>query len=330
MHKLIFLVFLFCLSGCEYNDVKNSLYVGSIHLACSDGKYVGTFFIPSSVSMGKNPTESENYGDYVIIEDASFSGVFSKAELSSEMQMNFNHLSSFVLDKSFISIDNLEKFCFFIKDNGLFDYNFYIFGCEESAEELFSFKNPNAESSLNTILLAPISKDYLHLLCKPVHFLRLADMVYSKKTIRLPVVSFEYEYSVNGKETKGFIQDGICFLSEETEFVYVYDNYGLGLLLDHSAYAISNGEFSVLLQKYDIDISYKNPLVLRVKTYYHVQVEEGFSESKLAELIVEEIEEALTLATRHDILDLEYYGYVFGKSLSYQNINIKVEQLNDI
>lgn len=314
MKILLILIIVLFFKGCEYDDVPATCYVSSYHLAFEDDYYVGTFMFASN----RNSTDH----DYGVVKSKSLANLYTELEQSTELSINYLHISSIIFDESFLEKKHLDTFIDIIKHSSFFDFNFYVFASKDEASELYSFENPNSEGTDYTVLLLPLTRTYLYIMAPPMHFMDFVSAYlndYNKTFI--PVVSTNNIYNVKGEEAIGITLDAVCILDNEyqSEFVYYDSNKFLALLKSQEQYELFDDTFSVLLLNYKVKIDNKKLVITT-----DITKESSVSDDTLYNFLYTCIKEGLE-SDKSDYLNIEYYNYIYNKSIKKEDLSIELK-----
>lgn len=265
--KKIFLLFLLLLfiTGCKAsNTIYYDLFIASIGFEKNNDEFTAYFYLPSSLDVGSTKQDATKYPSEVAeINDSSISGLFYKLEASTYLNMNLKHISSIVLDKSFLNDKDIDELISYIKNSKNFDFNFYIFITEDDIREIYNVKNPNNESVILTVLCDPIANSIVYKTIKPIHFLNFVRDYYDNKTIGLTILNRNSVWSENNDS---IYCNGVCYIKNMFGSKLFYDTC-FSYLYNHDYLYYSSEDTSIIFNNYSICY---NEFNIKVKTKYNV------------------------------------------------------------
>lgn len=327
MIKTIFAL-LSCLfvRACQVYNLSEVVYIASVGVEPSENGYTALFYLPVSDDVGRSDSSPDsNGGEYAKIEGTNLSEIFSTLNQSLELEVNLRHISSFILNKELLNPEFLEEFIGYIKNVVTVDFNFYIFSTEEKIEDLYSFKNPNKESTLNSVIILPFESETVYLYSEPMHFLEFCRKYYGQRSILLPLLQVEKYWTIEEKEVTNFIcKDSILFYKEETKVVK--EEKGSNYLKENLLFYDTIEEEQIEIKDYKIKTSYKDKLSVKVRGSYRcLSTTMNLTKEKVADYIVSKIKDYLTVFEDFDPLDVTYYNNALGKNVSYDEIEYDIQ-----
>ena len=206
---LVFILLIF--SGCSV-DISESLFIASIGFEIEGDEINGYFYIPLSSDVGKTEQEGKGSGEFVRVAGKTIEQVFNNVDAVNSIDINLKHVSSVVLNKELYNDKFIVEFINYIKHSNRLDFNFYLFTTSEKMEDIYSFKNPNQESVLNSLLVISGDNAGIRLVADPVHYLDFCKKFFSRRSILIPMLDIEELWTIDGEKAKNFYpQSAIYF-----------------------------------------------------------------------------------------------------------------------
>ena len=210
MNKILIFILLIC-GGCSV-DISESLFIASIGFEIEDDEINGYFYIPLSSDVGKTEQEGKGSGEFVRVAGKTIEQVFNNVDAVNSIDINLKHVSSVVLNKDLFNNEFIIEFMNYVKYSNRLDFNFYFFTTTEKMEDIYSFKNPNQESVLNSLLVISGDNAGIRLVADPVHYLDFCKKFYSQRSILIPMLDIEELWTIDGEKTNNFYpQSAIYF-----------------------------------------------------------------------------------------------------------------------
>lgn len=318
MIKLILLSVLLMLGGCGI-DISESLFIASIGFEKEENEIKGYFYLPLSNDVGKSEAEGKGEGEFVKVGGENIERVFNNVMAVNSININLKHVSSVVINKELYNKNFIEELIEFVKYSNLIDYNFYLFSTKEKMSDIYSFKNPNQESVLNSLLVISGDNAGIRLVADPVHFLEFSKRYYDDRSILIPLLEIEELWTINGENSKNFYPQSA---------LYYYRNSTYDVIKEPSSPYIKkkvefydNVEKNVIyFKKYKFKV--KNGSI-KIKCKY-----ESFGhfvkEEDVVNLINTRINEYINKFQFLDPLDIYFFKDKLNKDWTYQSMNIKV------
>lgn len=270
---LLSIVILFILTGCSgIAPIKEKIYVCSMGFDYKDGKYIVYLFIPSSTSLGKNEqAATENDSHIAKKEGESIGNILEDLQLSTELEVKYNQLSSIILTNSFISRDNVIRLFQTFKNHNDFPLNFFVFACGDDLEDIYKIKNPDNSSTINAIFANPQGNVSSILYLSPVYFLSFytsyVDGYYPAKISYLESTKNIWE---NSEKLVTVDTTGLCYVNDKATCFNKDEYPGFGFL-DNKSLAIikaNNKEFQI--RNYEIKLIKEKHFILTIKAHAHL------------------------------------------------------------
>ena len=322
MNKILLFFVLLILSGCGV-DISESLFIASIGFEIEENEIKGIFYLPLSNDVGKSEKEGKGEGEFVKVGGENIERVFNNVKAVNSIDINLKHVSSIVLNQELFNNEFIDELIQYVKYSKMIDYNFYLFSTKEKMEDIYSFKNPNQESVLNSLLVISGDNIGLRLVAEPVHFLEFCKRYYDNRAILIPLLDIEKLWIINNEEVKNFYPQSA---------IYFYNNSIYEVIKNPSSpYIKENVEFYdninedvLFFKKYRFKIK-NNELKINCKIETFGRTIE---DAKIKELIENRIKEYVSEYEFLDPFDFIFWNDKLETKLSYDNIiiNIKIEE----
>lgn len=329
MHKLfILLIIPFILCSCGFSDISDSLFIASIGFEKNEEEdgYIGYFYLPLSSDIGKSEnTESKGKGEFAKAKGKNITEIFNNVEVSISLDMNFRHLSSVILDEKLLNVEFLNELVDYVKYSFDIDFNWYLFATKEKISDIYSFRNPNQESVLNSILVSSSDYNDIYLVASPMHFLEFARKYFSERNILLPLISLEEMWTIEGEESKSIHpQSAIYYFNGRTQ--EVIKNIGSPYMKDNLTFYDEIKKASIHFMNYKLRLSLEDKLIINLSFDYELyKSNANVTRNDIEKFVNEKISNYLSEYEDIDPLDLKYYNYVFGRDVNYNNYEIKFD-----
>ncbi len=324
---IIFLSIIF-LSSCNTFDISKTLFIASVGIEQTDDKYVGYFYLPLSSDIGSSDlNDNKGQGHYAKTKGNNIYELFYNLENSSSLTINLKHISSIVLNETLLNHVFIEELLNYIKYSLNVDFNFYIFITKEKLEDIYSFKNPNKESVLNSLLVSTSDVENNYLVTKPLHFLAFARQYYNNKSILLPLLDLEEIWNIDSNYEKNFhIQSGIYYYKDNIK--EVIKNPSSPYINTVKSFYDKIDNNLICFKKYKFKMDYKKEVI---NIYYNYQAynQNDLNEENVNKHILKRNLKYLNEFESLDPLNLNYYSYVYNKKISYDNIKINITHLRN-
>lgn len=255
---LIVLMMLFLSSCRAANAIYYNLYFASIGFEFTDDDYTGYFYLPSSIDLGNDKSNNEQKAEVAKASGATLQDVFNYVEASSNLIMNFKHISSMILHESILQNNKLTDIIKFINGFKEIDKNFFIFTTTDKIEDVYMLKNMNNESLILTVLTEPKINQHIFSSSKPIHYLNFCRDYYNNKTIDLPYVEAK---SIFSEEIDSIICKGVCFINRDKYLIYNSNN-SFNYFNDNINMSFYDQNINVIIEKYSTNYKYKNNRII--------------------------------------------------------------------
>lgn len=329
MKRIMLLIILILLCSCSSYDISKTLFIASVGIEQAEDKYVGYFYLPLSSDIGKTEAkENKGQGHYAKTKGESIYELFYNLENSSSLTINLNHISSIVLNEKILNDDFIGELLNYIKYSLSVDFNFYLFVTAEKLEDIYSFKNPNQESVLNSLLVSTSDAEKNFLVAKPLHFLCFVRDYYKDRSILFPFLDLEEIWNIESKYEKNFhIQGGIYYYKGKIK--RVIKNEGSPYFSSAKSFYDRINENIIYFTRYKMKIAYKERLLINIYLNYEVYNSNAIEEGAVEEHIKKRITSYLEEFNEVDPLNIRYYNYIYNRACSYDNVDIEVIFLNN-
>lgn len=332
MKKIIFVFFILTLSACSYNNISNSLYISSIHLSYNEqeAKYEGKFCLTSSDTIGKTEgSVGTSQIEVATQEGKSILELFTMLKASSDLFVNYRHLSSVIFHTSFWTEENIEEFLNIIKFYNEFDFNFYVFLTEISGDDFFDLKNPDKISLLYSLVNSPATKDCFYFLEGPVHFLKFARDYYNKdKILKIPVIVLKKVWKIDKEESTSLSIEGVCVGVKDYQLFFYEENHNLIFFHDFLDFVYTAEGKSFLISNFDYEEKYKSDFQISIScTYIPINSLKGKeAEDFLKSVIEQEIDRGIDMFLEKgiDYLNIQDINKKFKKQYTYESIKVNI------
>ncbi len=332
MHKLLILLIIpFVLCSCGFSDISDSLFIASVGFERAEDSegYIGYFYLPLSSDIGKSENmESKGQGEFVKAKGKNITEIFNNAESSDSLDINLRHLSSVILDEELLNTDFLNELVDYVKFSFDIDFNWYLFATKEKISDIYSFKKPNKESVLNSILVSTGDYQSIYLVATPMHFLEFVRKYFSNRNIILPMIMLEEMWTIDGKESKSIHpQSAIYYYRGKTQ--EVVNNYSSPYMKDNLTFYDEIKKVSIHFTNYKLRLSFEDKLLINLSFGYELyKSDSDITKKDIEEFISKKIANYILEYKEIDPLDLKYYNYVFNKNVNYNNyeINFNIEK----
>lgn len=329
MKKWFCILFVFLTSflfvSCKGYDISKILFIASVGIEENEDGYQGYFYLPLSSDIGKTEnTENKGKGEYAKTSGKSIPELFYNLQNSTSLIMNLKHVSSIVLNQNLLRKEFIIELLDYIKYSLDIDFNCYIFVTKEKLEEIYDFQNPNQESVLNSLLVSTSDADDSFLVSSPIHFLTFAREFYVERSILLPALSLEEIWTIDGKPVKNFhTQSAIYYFKDELR--EVIKNPSSPYFSKATQFYDQIKNTTVCLKKYKYNISFKDKLYFKVEFGYEIYKSEAqLTENEIIDFVYQRIKSYIDEFQNIDPLNIAYYNKVYGKSCSYDSIDIQI------
>lgn len=315
MKRFSIWILLFLLCGCSYS-ITNHIYVASIHLNYNDDMFEANFYIINSLAIGLRENSENSSGDIATIKAKSISSLFNELDLTTSLDVNYMHISSIILNPSFLNYENLIELKNTVRDNNKIYYNSAIFVSEDDPKDIYNIKNPGKENDLFSIILSPFERTHLYLASSPQTLITFTRDLEAEKVLKIPTFSLRDCWNTEGAN---YYLDKVCYYYNNEYKIYNINDYsGLLFTLEHNNFLISDKNLSVNIKKLKIIYKFKDKLIINLKIKYKVAYSLVETKKYLKEYILnalaklEEIEE--------DYLNLNYLNKQTKKEYTYDDI----------
>ena len=317
---LIFILLL--LSGCSV-DISESLFIASIGFEMKDEKINGYFYIPLSSDVGKANEEGKGSGEFVRVAGDTIEQVFNNVDAVNSININLKHVSSVVLNESLFNDEFILEFINYVKYSNRLDYNFYLFTTTEKMEDIYSFKNPNQESVLNSLLVISGDNAGIRLVADPVHYLDFCKKYYSQRSILIPMLDIEELWNIEGEKEKNFYpqsaiyfyKGNVCEVKKEKGSPYFKSKINFYDEIEKEP---------IYFSKYKMALSREGIIKIILK---YESFDKKVERSKVAKLVENRINDYLRKYSEYDPLDLAFLNEVYNNNLKYSDLKIKINIL---
>lgn len=315
MKRFSILILLFFLCSCSYS-ITNHIYVASMHLNYNNNLFEANFYIINSLAIGLRENSENSSGDIATIKAKSISSLFNELDLTTSLDVNYMHISSIILNPSFLNYDNLIELKNTIRDNNKIYYNSAIFVSEDAPNDIYNIKNPGKENDLFSIILSPFERIHLYLASTPQTLITFTRDLEEGKVLKIPTFSLRDCWNTEGAN---YYLNKVCYYYDNKCKIYNVDDYpGLYFTLEHNNFLISDNNLSVNIKKLKIIYKLKDKLIINLKIKYRVDYSLVETKKYLRQYILnalaklEEIEE--------DYLNLNYLNKQTKKEYTYDDI----------
>ncbi len=328
MKIIILFLSIILLSSCSTFDISKTLFIASVGIEQIEDEYVGYFYLPLSSDIGTSESkENKGQGHYAKTKGDNIYELFYNLENSSSLTINLKHISSIVLNEKLLNNKCIEELLNYIKYSLNVDFNFYLFVTKEKLEDIYSFKNPNQESVLNSLLVSTSDAENNYLVTKPIHFLTFVREFYNNRSILLPLLDLEEIWNIDSNYENNFhIQSGIYYYKNKVK--EVIRNYSSPFFNSVKSFYDKIDDNIINFKKYKFKINYKKE---EINIYYNYQLynQTEIKEEDINNHISNRIRNYLKEFEIMDPLNLNYYSNVYNKKLSYDNIKININYLKN-
>ena len=315
MKKISILVLLLLLCGCSYS-ITNHIYVASMYLNKSDEMYEAHFYIINSLAIGLRENSENSSGDIATIKAKSISSIFNELDLTTSLDVNYMHISSIILNPSFLSYDNLIELKNTVRDNNKIYYNSAIFVSEDDPLNIYNIKNPGKENDLFSIILSPFERTHLYLASIPQTLITFTRDLEDDKVLKIPTFSLKDCWNTEGAN---YYLDKVCYYYDNLYKIYSVNDYpGLYFTLEHNNFLIGDEKLSVHIKKLKIIYKLKDKLIINLKIKYKVAYSRGNTSIYLKEYILNALKELEYIDD--DYLNLKYLNRQTKKEYTYNDI----------
>ena len=326
MKKIISLVFLLILCGCDFKDVSDSIYIASVAVEKNGDEYKGYFYLPSSIEVGNsNPNEESKQGEIGISTGKNITDIFYNIDFSTSLSINYAHIATMIFHESILNNEDIDMLLNFFKDSYDFDFNFYIFATKESIEDIYTFTNPNKESIINTLLVAPHNHSEQFLGADALHFLNFCNYFYTKRCIHIPLIELDYSWKIDDKDTDAYNARGVCFYHDGRYKLINYDEYNLEYLKSNDVIFYSDDNVSVTLRNYKVKYQYKDKIKIKIRGDIDRLVTKD--EINIEAYIYDSIKKYVNDTINNldvDYLNRDYYSKILKKDYSLDDVVLDI------
>jgi hypothetical protein len=321
---------LFILVSCDSYDISKILFIASVGIEKQEDQYIGYFYLPLSSDIGKNDTaENKGQGEFAKTKGESISDLFYNIQAATSLSINFRHVSSIVIHTELLNKDFLEELFDYIKYSLSIDFNFYIFATKSKMNDLFSFKNPNQESVLNSLLVSTSDSTSLFLVAPPMHFLEFVRKYYLDRSLLLPLLEVEEIWTIEGEEVKNFhCQSAIYYHKDKTK--EVTKDPRSPYINTLSEFVDKINDTTICFKDYTCKPKYEDEAYLSISfsyTYYKTDV--TISREDILLFVKNNLLEYIEKYKESDPFDLNYFSRLNQKSYSYDSMKIEVKIENN-
>lgn len=328
MRKLKFILLIIpilFLSSCNSSSIVDMLIIASIGFEPAEEGYYGYFYLPLSEDIVKSESKEGNkVGQYAKVEGKNIAEIFSNMNISTKLEVNYRHASSIIVNEKLMNDNFLDELISFINHSNLVDYNFFMFCTEDSLEDIYSFKNPNNDTVLNSMILSSSSESGIFLAAQPIYFLEFCRDYYVSACLKFPLISIEELWTIEEKPAKNFhCKKAVYYFNDtlkkvEEEAIYFWKN-------NENIY-ITVDDVQVLLSDYKISKDFNNRCEIKVSCEYEVISGKKTLEKELIRQYIEEkMNQHIEKYKDVDPLNLNYYNHVFQQKLSYDDVKYAIE-----
>lgn len=323
MNKLLIIMILL-LSSCSI-DISESLFIASIGFEILDEEINGYFYIPLSSDVGKTEKEGKGSGEFVRVAGQNIEQVFNNVDAVNSININLKHVSSVVLNQELYNDDFISDFIDYVKYSNRMDFNFYFFTTNEKMEDIYSFKNPNQESVLNSLLVISGDNAGIRLVADPVHYLEFCKKFFSKRSILIPRLDIEELWNIDGENAKNFYPQSAIYFYQGV-IKEVVKEKGSPFLKNNINFYDEIEKEPIYFCKYKMALSREG--IINIELKYESFNSKNITNKKVIQLVQTRIQEYIKRYQDYDPLDFYFYNDMFNKKFSYNelkfNINIIV------
>lgn len=321
MNKLLLIFVLLILSSCGV-DISESLFIASIGFEIEENEIKGYFYLPLSNDVGKSEKEGKGEGEFVKVGGENIERVFNNVKAVNSIDINLKHVSSIVLNQDLYNNDFIDQLIQYVKYSKLIDYNFYLFSTKEKMKDIYSFKNPNQESVLNSLLVISGDNIGLRLVAEPIHFLEFCKRYYDNRSILIPSLDIEELWNIDGKQVKNFYpQSAVYFYNGIT--VDVIKNVGSPYIKEKVQFYDMVNEDIIYFSYYRFRVN-KDKIKIRCKYETFGKI---IQEEEITNLINKRINDYVKEYMYLDPLDIEFWNECLNDGCSYQTLKIDIKIL---
>lgn len=307
MKKILLLISVLCLCGCEKTSILNTVYISSIGIDYVEDQYVCYFYSPPAKDLGKN-SDTDDSTVYVI-RDKELSYCFNEMFDSKPSNINMLHLKTMILSDNFKDINILLDY---FKYSENVSYNFHVFITDDDLSLVYTYKSMSNISNLYNFLNSPSLIDYSEYGISKSHFLAFANNYSNEYRYNMvPLVRVvnsslndDFQLKIKGYSNTNYIYDEKYYLSNGEKEISINNN--ISFLSNY------NVTFHVTEDIYNINISFKEVKVsgdLDVKSYLYEVVDEYLSE---------------VLLNEGSLFLIDQYNYLYNKNISNINYIINI------
>lgn len=315
MKRFSILILLFLLCGCSYS-ITNHIYVASMHLNYNDNLFEANFYIINSLAIGLRENSENSSGDIATIKAKSISSLFNELDLTTSLDVNYMHISSIILNPSFLNYDNLIELKNTVRDNNKIYYNSAIFISDDDPKDIYNIKNPGKENDLFSIILSPFERTHLYLASTPQTLITFIRDLEEEKVLKIPTFSLRDCWNTEGAN---YYLDKVCYYYNNKYKIYNVNDYpGLYFTLEHNNFLISDKNLSANIKKLKIVYKLKEKLIINLKIKYKIAYSRVDSKAYLRQYILNELEKLRKIDD--DYLNLNYLNKQTKKEYTYDDI----------
>lgn len=322
--KIVILLILL-LSSCEVKNETDTIFVASIAIDKNEEGYNGCFYIPSSIEVGSDKSNSDAKGKIGEANSKKIIDLFYEISFSSSMKLSFAHISTLILHESVLNNNDINDLLQFLKNSNRFDFNFYILSTNVNAKNVYSLSNSNNEKIITTMITEPQNAMDVFVSTPPIHYLNFSRDFYDNKTIKLPLIERKTEWELE-EDVKSYMARGITFVNSNKTVVYPYDELDYRFLNSTKGLFISEDDITFTIINYKVNIKYKDKIIINVSGRI-----ENYNKEKEVNptiLIEEKIMDLIDkIYSECDFLNLDYYNTISSRKYSVEDIefNIKIK-----
>lgn len=319
---IIFLMLVYCLSGCN-TSINSNVYISSIGFEMNDDKLVTYFLSNPLTDITRSSEDKEKKAQFIKIEANSVYEAFLEAEQSMLSPLNFLHVKTVIFSEECFNSKYIEDFLTFIKSVRFISYNFYVFATISKIEDIYKFKNPEQISYQYSILSSPDLLNYSEFGIEKLHFLDFANDHYNKnRYLHVPLIIINDSWNDNVTlEVDGFLCYGLPITlyrnSEYTGMLYLYDKNSILFHDDKNVYRITNYR----VNQYEKNNKFVFSIIYEDVTVFGTGTKEEFEEK-----LLKEIKKYLDsyASNQNGLYLIEFYNYLNTKSLDVLNFDVEI------
>ncbi len=308
MKKIILIISLLFLSGCNKNTILNTVYISSIGIDYVEEEYVCYFYSPPSKDIGKN--NDTNEATVYVVKNKELAYCFNEMFNSAPTNVNMLHLKTMILSDSFKDINVLLDY---FKYSTKVSYNFHVFITNDKLEEIYKYKSMSNISNLYNFLNSPSLIDYEEYGISKSYFLSFANnyltegrynMVPLVKIEKTSLNEEEFQLKIKGYSNIEYIYEGKYYLSSGAKEVSFNNN--ISLLVNYKVnYKIIDNIYNINIDFTEVEVSGD----LDIKSYLDQEIR-----SYLNKVIFNE----------NELFFIKQYNYLFNQNLDTTNYILNI------